>query len=162
MFSWLHLKFDDIQKWYVGGYLEMRWMSYFIGLYHLMHGFFLFITNIEHRLIICNRRKQKWSCSRTVFSTDFQLTNTPGEHDGVPWLGVCSLGIIVGCVSIHTSFFATYGFHISLSWLSCVLLVHFPASSHLFYVHILSTMVVLSIFNLIYSSLQPAYYRQKK
>lgn len=117
MFFWLHLKFDDIQKWYVGGYLENRWMSYFIGLYHLMYRFFLFITNIKHWLIIYNRRKQKRSWSRIVFSAYFQSSNTRGiwyipiNRRTHTWHHIHS------CYSIKKSFFDRCGRQISLSWM---------------------------------------------
>lgn len=78
MLSWLHLIFDDIQKWYVGGYLEIRWMSYFIGLYHLIYRFFLFITNIEHWWIICKGSKKDIGlelCSQLIFNPPTLLSN---------------------------------------------------------------------------------------
>lgn len=57
-------------------------MSYFIGLYHLVCRFFLFITNTKHRLI------QKRSWSRTVFSTYFQPTIALDEFATLPLIKV--------------------------------------------------------------------------
>lgn len=145
MFFWLHLKFDDMQKWYG----EIRQMSYFIGLYHLMYRFFLFITNIDHWLIICNGRKQKRSWFKTVFSTYFQPTCTLEEWDTAPLIEACSHGVILSCAPVHISLslldmgsvFPSPVYHI-YCWCSAL----HPLS---YYVHTLSTMLALYIFYII-------------
>lgn len=160
MFSWLHLKYDDIQKWYVGGYLEIRWMSYFIGLHYLMCRFFLFITNTETLQL----KEAKWSWSRPVFSIYFQPTDTLKEdgtfplvevvgpwHHMLQYKGVCLCQIWIPCFLPFTSCL--------LFFTLLVLLVLCLVSPHLFYFHILNTVLTLYICYLIYSSLQPIFCR---
>ena len=159
MFFWLHLKFDDMQKWYVGGYLEIRWMSYLIGLYHLMYRFFLFITIIGRWLIICNGRRQKRSWFKTVFSTYLPPTGTLEDCDTAPLMGVCSLGaahsratVYLGLSLLDTeSVFPSPEYHVH-SWSSAL----HPLS---YYVHILSTILALYIF---FISFQLAYRSRKQ
>lgn len=129
MFSWLHLKYDDIQKWYVGGYLEIRWKSYFIGLHYLMCRFFLFITNTETLQL----KEAKWSWSRPVFSIYFQPTDTLKEdgtfplvevvgpwHHMLQYKGVCLCQIWIPCFLPFTIMFTIFYSISSFGTLPCV------------------------------------------
>lgn len=164
MFFWLHLKFDDIQKWYIDGYLEIRWMSYFIGLY-LMYRFFLFITSMGHWLYATEGSKN--AVCLALFSHFFQPTNTLEEYATLPLKEVVSFGPSssvlqykeVFLCQIWIPYFPPLNVMYTIFFAILILLILCPTPPHLFYAHILNTVLALYFFYLIYTSLQPAYYR---